>query len=135
MKRAIATDSTAAPALLSTAKGIDILPLQIEMTGRIYRDGIDLPSDFPTLLRQSPELYPNTSPPSLEDISGLIERWIIGGIEEAIIVTISSGISKTYNRISQIVREYRSQIRVRVIDSLATGHPQAKMTLEAKSLR
>ena len=93
--------------------GVEILPLKILLGDREYLDGIDLSMDifYDALINQN--LFPKTSLPSIGEAEKLVKTCVENG-DEAIILTISSGISGTYNTLRML---FASEPKVRVIDT------------------
>lgn len=95
--------------------GVEILPLKILMGDTEYLDGVDLPMDvfYDKLIKEG--CFPKTSLPSLEYIEESVTKCVDEG-NEVIIITISSGISGTYNAIKML---FNGNDKVRVVDSLS----------------
>ena len=98
--------------------GIDILPIQLQMGDDSFLDGVNLSTDeFYRRLKDSRQ-FPKTSLPSLEETQKLVDFYTSQG-DEVLIITISSGISGTYQAIKMLFDEYEN---VEVFDSkLAVG--------------
>jgi len=81
-------------------------------------DGVDLSTEeFYERLKDRNQ-FPKTSLPSLEDIQNLVDKYSEQG-DEVLIITISSGISGTYQTMKMMFDEYKN---VKVFDSkLAVG--------------
>ena len=92
---------------------VEILPLHITLGDREYLDGIDLSMDifYKALIEE--KLFPTTSLPSLGEAEERINACTQQG-DDVIILTISSGISGTYNTLKMLFAE---NPKVRVIDS------------------
>ena len=93
--------------------GVEILPLHITLGDKEYLDGVDLSMDifYKALIEE--KLFPTTSLPSLGETEDRVTRYTQQG-DEVIIITISSGISGTYNTLKMLFSE---NPKVRVIDS------------------
>jgi len=98
--------------------GVDILPIQLKMGDDFFLDGVNLSTDeFYRRLKDSSQ-FPKTSLPNLEETQKLVDRYTSQG-DEVLIITISSGISGTYQAIKMLFDEYEN---VEVFDSkLAVG--------------
>lgn len=98
--------------------GVDILPLRVQMGEDSFLDGIDLSVDeFYNRLINLKE-FPKTSLPSLEDAQNLVENYTNQGYE-VLIITISSGISGTFQTMRMLFEE---NDKVTVFDSqMAVG--------------
>lgn len=93
--------------------GVEIIPLKIFLDGKEYTDGVDLPFDvfYHALIEK--KLFPKTSLPEARDARAAVEAALGEGYE-VIILTISSGISGTYNAFRLL---FLDEPRVRVIDT------------------
>ena len=98
--------------------GVDILPIQLMMGEDSFLDGVNLSTEeFYSRLKDSSQ-FPKTSLPSLEDAQKLVDLYTSQG-DEVLIITLSSGISGTYQAMRMLFDEYEN---VEVFDSkLAVG--------------
>lgn len=98
--------------------GVDILPLRVQMGQDNFLDGVDLSIDeFYNRLIHLNE-FPKTSLPSLEEAQKVVESYTEQG-DEVLIITISSGISGTYQTMKMLFDE---NDKVTVFDSqMAVG--------------
>ncbi len=98
--------------------GVDILPIQLQMGEESFLDGVNLSTEeFYSRLKDSSQ-FPKTSLPSLEETQKLVDFYTSQG-DEVLIITISSGISGTYQAMKMLFDEYEN---VEVFDSqLAVG--------------
>ena len=95
------------------AYGVDILPIQLQMGEESFLDGVNLSTEeFYSRLKDSSQ-FPKTSLPSLGEAQELVDSYINQG-DEVLIITISSGISGTYQAIKMLFEEYEN---VTVFDS------------------
>ena len=93
--------------------GVDILPIQLQMGDESFLDGVNLSNDeFYSRLKDSSQ-FPKTSLPSLGEAQELVDSYINQG-DEVLIITISSGISGTYQAIKMLFDDYE---KVTVFDS------------------
>lgn len=112
---------------------IDMVPLYIIWGQTELRDRIDItPDAFYTRLITDP-VHPSTSQPHPHDFVQAIARAQQNGAEEAIIITISSGMSSTYNSAQQAATMV--DFPVRVIDGKANSLSQGFEVLEAARVR
>lgn len=92
---------------------VDIIPLRYMMGDEEYLDGKDISTEeFYELLIEK-KYFPKTSLPNLEDVQNMVDSYTKAG-DDVILITISSGISGTFNVFTQMFKEYKN---VRVIDS------------------
>lgn len=98
--------------------GIDILPICLQMGDDTFYDGVNLSAEeFYGRLKKKGQ-FPKTSLPSLEETQKLVDGYVAQG-DEVLIITISSGISGTYQTMKMLFAEYEN---VEVFDSkLAVG--------------
>ena len=92
---------------------VEILPLRILLDGKEYLDGVDLTMEvfYDALIKKA--LFPKTSLPNLLDAERRVKEYINNG-DEVIVLTISSGISGTFNALNLFFEGYEN---VKVIDS------------------
>ncbi|MEG2718075.1 MAG: DegV family protein [Clostridia bacterium] len=100
---------------------IRMISLRVVCQNAEYRDRIDI---------QEEELYelltkelPKTSLPLPEDVSKLYNELIDSGVTDVIHLSISSGLSGTFNMVRMITEDFSSRIHVHMVDSktLSTG--------------
>lgn len=93
--------------------GAEVLPLKILLNDQEYLDGENLPMDvfYNALINE--KVFPKTSLPFLDDATERVQKAIEDGFD-VLILTISSGISGTYNALRMLFEE---NPRVRVVDS------------------
>jgi len=86
------------------AYGVDILPLKIILGEEEYEDGVDLSmEDFYHALIDEGQ-FPKTSLPSLGNAEALVKSYVEAG-DEVLILTISSGISGTYQTLKVLFED------------------------------
>ena len=92
---------------------VDVLPLKILLNDKEYLDGENLSMDvfYKALIEDN--IFPKTSLPSIEDTENKVNSAINDGFD-VIILTISSGISGTFNALYSY---FIDNDRVRVVDS------------------
>jgi len=122
MKTAIITDSSCDLSDEQLAQyNIRMISLRIVCQKAEYRDRVELTQE---------ELYeilknelPKTSLPLPEDVSSLYDKLLADGVTDVIHVSISSGLSGTYNMVRMIAADYEGKMNIRVVDSqsLSTG--------------
>ncbi len=93
--------------------GVEILPLRLILGGKEYDDGVDLShKEFYHALIDLGE-FPKTSIPSLGEAQARVEACLEAG-DEVLIITISSGISGTFDTLRMLFADEPS---VAVVDS------------------
>jgi DegV family protein with EDD domain len=90
--------------------------MQIVFENAVYRDKFEITPDKVYELLENE--VPKSSLPYSEDIQGIIEEVISKGYTDAIIITVSSGLSGTNNMINLMVRDYMDRLNISVVDSL-----------------
>lgn len=110
---------------------INILPLKIIFSDREYDDGINITSKM--LYDALPNEIPKTSLPSVEKFTLALEKVKNEGYTHAIIITISSGLSGTYNS-ARLASQNVSGIETFVFDSMTLTMSEGAMVIEAVNL-
>lgn len=95
------------------AYGVEVLPLQILLSDQAYLDGENLSMDVFYKALIEDKLFPKTSLPMLDEAKERVDKCVEEGFD-VLILTISSGISGTYNALHMLFEE---NPHVRVIDS------------------
>ncbi len=92
---------------------VEILPLKILLGEKEYLDGVDLSMDvfYDELINK--KQFPKTSLPSLEDTKNRVLKCVNEG-DDVIVLTISSGISGTFNALRML---FEDEKKVSVVDS------------------
>lgn len=92
---------------------VDIIPLKILLNDKEYLDGIDLSMDvfYDALINK--KQFPKTSLPNLIEVENKVNEYVNNG-DDVIILTISSGISGTYNAMRML---FEDNNKVKVVDS------------------
>ena len=110
---------------------IKVAPLKIIFSDREYDDGIDI---TPKMLYDAlPNEIPKTSLPSVDKFTYLLETLITEGYTHAIIITISSGLSGTYNS-ARLAAQNVSGIETFVFDSMTLSMAEGAMVIETMNL-
>ena len=122
MKTAIITDSSCD---LSDEEllqhHIHMISLRIVCQNAEYRDRTEISQD--QLYEILKTELPKTSLPLPEDVSNLYDSLLAQGVTDVVHVSISSGLSGTYNMVRMIAEDYQGKMNIRVVDSgtLSTG--------------
>lgn len=82
---------------------IKVLRLKVLYGGRMYSDGLDI--DPLEVYRRFPQEIPTTSTPNMYEVSELVNEIKSEGYEKIIGITISSGLSGTYNAVAMAFEE------------------------------
>jgi len=127
---AVVTDSAACvPAHLRREYGIHVVPFELVLNGRSYRDGIDLTAaGFYRLLRGATS-WPTTSLPPLSSFASLYAR--IGEKAEGIVsIHVAHELSSTVH-VARLAAEQASPVPVRVVDSRSGAIAEGFVVLAA----
>ena len=110
---------------------INILPINIELGGRSYRQGIDLsPTKFYSLVREK-KLFPKTSLPSTGQIVDFY-RHIARKGDDILSLHVASKMSGTFNAVTLAARELINEYNIFPFDS---GNGSAGLAYMAKEAR
>ena len=92
---------------------VEIVPLKLLIKDKEYLDGINLSMEefYNALINE--KQFPKTSLPSLEDAKNKVDECVKEG-HSVVILTISSGISGTFNALNTLFNDYEN---VKVIDT------------------
>lgn len=127
-KTAIVTDSSCDLNDEQLARyGIRMISLRVVCQNAEYRDRIDIQEDelYALLERE----LPKTSLPLPEDVSALYGQLQADGYTDVVHLSISAGLSGTYNMVRMITQDFPMNIRVVDSKTLSTG--LGMMVLEA----
>ena len=115
--------------------GIDIIRIHVLFNGKEYREGLDLdPVEFYRELEtiEDPKNHlPSTAMPDTEEITGAFEKAISEGYDEAIILTLSSALGGTFNKIRLLAEDYQDRIKIHVIDTKTTCFGEGFLAVKA----
>ncbi len=99
-----------------------------------YEDFVDIKAeDFYNMLNEKPELHPTTAQAATGVILEHYEKMKEEGFTDIIFITISSGLSGTYEG-AKIASTMITGVNIQVFDSLSVSYPQAYMTLRAAEM-
>ena len=113
------------------ALGVRVLPLTVRFGDTEYRDGVDLTHHaFYEKLVESDQL-PTTSQVPPADFSDALES-VLGPEDQAVVITLSSGLSGTYQSACIAAMDYPD--RVFVVDSLSLAIGQRILVLRGLEL-
>jgi DegV family protein with EDD domain len=91
-----------------------VAPLKIVYSDREYSDGVDITAE--ELYNSLSTEVPKTSLPSGEEIQKIFDKMKSDGYEKVLAVTISSGLSGTYNAI-RVLADQQQNLEVFVLDT------------------
>lgn len=132
MKIKITSDSTCDLGNLAQERGVVILPLQVNLDAKAYRDGVDItPEDIFAFVAKT-KILPKTSAPSIGEYEDFFAEQLKDA-DELIHFNISSKSSGSYGFAKQASESFNG--KVRVIDSKALSSGQGLLVLKATDLR
>lgn len=131
-KIALITDSASdISADFAKQNDIKVVPFKIIFSDREYDDGIDI---TPRMLYDIlPNEIPTTSLPSVEKFTSILEQLTTEGYTHAIIITISSGLSGSYNS-ARLAAQNITKIETFVFDSMTLSMAEGAMVIETINL-
>lgn len=123
-------DSTAdLNATLLNRYQLEIIPLNVHLNGKSYRDGIDLTTEQLFALIDTHGTLPTTSAPAIGDFV-----TAFSGHTDGIFIGISSKLSATVNN-ARLAAETILDSRIRVVDSLTLSSAIGLLALKAADMR
>lgn len=106
------------PSELIEKGGIFVAPLNIIYSDGVYMDNIEITAN--EIYDRLDEEVPKTSLPSISYIQKLIEEIKAAGYKKIVCVTISSGLSGTYNALRLVLEEH-PEIENFIVDTKSIG--------------
>ena len=127
---AVITDSgTDTPADFVAEHDVRVIPLRINYSdGSSYENGVDITTE--DVVRRFDEEVPTTSLPSPMKIQQTFEQARRDGYAGAVVVTISSGLSATYETVSMVARQMEG-FPVVTVDTKSIGVAAGMVVMEA----
>ena len=116
----------------ATRQDVGFIPLKTILSGKEYRDGIDVTPDvFYEMLKANKELA-STSQVTAAEFSDAFAAAVAEG-DDVVVITISSGLSGTYQSARIAAADYEG--RVFVVDSLSATAGEQVLLAHALTLR
>ena len=94
--------------------GMYLLPLRILYEQGEYLDGVEISAE--EVYQRLPREIPKTSLPSGGQVTNLLDQIKADGYQKVLAVTLSSGLSGTYNLVQLIAQEYEG-LEIHVVDT------------------
>lgn len=130
--RIIVDSASDMPVAQAAAQGLGFAPLKTILAGTEYRDGIDItPDTFYDKLKANKELA-RTSQVNVGEFAALFEEAVSAG-DEVVVITISSGLSGTYQSAMIAAADYEG--KVFVVDTLTATAGEQVLIAQAIKLR
>ncbi|MBL1230108.1 DegV family protein [Enterococcus sp. BWB1-3] len=131
-KIAILVDSgTDVPQELIEKYGIYVIPLQIIYKDRVYTDKVDITPE--EVYKRLPVEIPSTSLPDGDTITKIFEKIKADGFEKILAITISSGLSGTFNIVRLISEEFKD-VETFCLDTKNIGIGSGLQVIEAAKM-
>ena len=128
-KIAIVTDSTCdLPDSLLAENNIHVVPLRIVYATREYRDRLDITAE--KVYEMLEKEIPKTSLPLTADVMEILDGLIAGGYTDIVYLSISAGLSGSYNLIRLLIQQYTG-FNIEVVDSCTLSMGLGFLVLEA----
>lgn len=112
-------------------KNIKLLPLRVTYSHGEYKDMIDITAD--EIYKNLEKEIPKTSLPSAEDLENILIELENNGYTHVIAVTISSGLSGTFNSI-RLALEDHPKLTSYVFDTKILAMPEGIVAIEVAKL-
>lgn len=119
---------------------IGIVPLNIIIGGKSYKDNVDLsPDEFFEMLKTLDE-HPTTSMPSPDEYIKVFDEAVERGHKEILCISMSSGTSGSYQS-ALIAKDYYfeknpdSHIKIYILDSYSMSHGSGWLIMKSAQLR
>lgn len=131
-KIALLVDSgTDTPQELLDQEHVFMIPLKIIYRNREYTDKVDITAD--EILARLPVEVPSTSLPEGEQILAIFDQIYQAGYEKVLAITISSGLSGTYNAVRLLAEQYE-KLETFVLDTKNIGIGAGLQAIRANEL-
>lgn len=131
-KIALLVDSgTDVPAELMEKYSMYMVPLQIIYKDKTYTDKVDISAE--EIFERLPREIPSTSLPDGNAINQIFDKISKDGYQKVFAVTISSGLSGTYN-VLRLLGEQRTDLDVFVLDTKNIGIAAGLQAIQAAEL-
>ncbi|HTX63900.1 MAG TPA: DegV family protein [Acidimicrobiales bacterium] len=119
---------------LADRYGVDVVPLTIRFGGEELLDRRDLsPTEFWARCKSSPTL-PETAAPPPGAFASAYERAATGGAEGIVCLTLSAGVSSTYQAALAGAESFGGRVPVEVVDTRSLTMGQGLMCIAAAEL-
>ncbi len=113
------------------SNNMTVVPFKVIYSDREYVDGIDINPDM--LYESLKKEIPSTSLPSVDSYISALKKAFKNGYTHAIIITISSGLSGSFNS-ARLAAESVPEITTFVLDSMTLTMAQGAIALEALNM-
>lgn len=115
---------------LSGDYGVYVVPLRVEINGKVYKDGVDIDRDTFYELLMSSSRFPKTSQPSPQDFVDIFKEVKESG-DTLLCILLSSGLSGTYQS-ALLAKNIVDYPNIYLVDSLSASYGIKILVDEAK---
>ena len=135
MKRMIVSTSTSCLDVLNKPDNVKMLRMHIGIGDIDYLDfkTID-PETIASLMQKNPNILPTSAPPTEETLINFFYNLVKEGVEEVLVVCLSSKMSATYNRIQSLQDFFAVRIKIHLFDTKTTTYGEAVLALAASKM-
>ncbi len=136
MIKIICDSGTDVPKEVVEKFAITVVPLRVFLDNEEFKDGVDISEDE-ILTFMEDDGIPKTSQPTFEDVKNAFDDAIDNGYNEIIAITISSGLSGTYNIFKLVenkLKEENHDLKIAVVDTLNISVSSGLLVYKAAKL-
>lgn len=133
--KAIVATSSACFQSIQKPHNVFDLPINIHIDGKRHLDGQNISIDeLSKQILQNPNLSVSTSAPDEGQLIEFFFDLIAKGIDEVMVITISSKVSLTYQTIRSIQSIFGKKLTIHLFDSRSISHGEAVLVYEAAKM-
>ncbi|MFW2176382.1 MULTISPECIES: DegV family protein [unclassified Moraxella] len=135
MPRMLVCTSTACLDYLNKPYNVRILRMHVGFGNQQYWDGDNInPAMMANLMQNNPQIMPTSAPPSEEELIDFFYDLIKEGIDEVLVLCLSSKLSLTYQRVENLKDFFSSRLKIHVFDTRTTAYGEAVLGLAAAKM-
>lgn len=135
MRKMIVCTSSSCMNYLERPSNIAILPINVHINNKDYLDGVNIDiNEISEQIINTPKLPVSTSAPDTGQLLEFFYELVNKGINEVMIITISSFLSQTYQNIQSIQAIFGDKLKIHLFDSCSISHGEALLALEASKM-
>lgn len=133
--KAIVSTSSACFSEIFTPHNVFNLPINVHIGDELYLDGYNISiEELSKQLIDNPNLPAYTSAPDEGQLIEFFFELVEQGIDEIMVITISSYLSQTYQTIRSIQSIFGKKLTIHLFDSRSISHGEAVLVYEAAQL-
>lgn len=135
MNKMIVCTSTSCINYLGKPENVAILPINVHINDEDYIDGQTLTvNELSQRMLQDPNSIVRTSAPHEGQLLEFFYELVEQGINEILVITLSSKASLTYQNIQGIQSIFGEKLKIHLFDSRSISHSEALLTFEASKM-